>query len=131
MTNKELVQTAFDNFSKGNIPAILEVLSDDVVWEMNGPANIFPYAGARKGKAEVLDFFAQLGATSDFQVFQPKEYIAEGDKVVALGEAVATNKQTGKTSQNQWAMVWTFNNGKVTHYHNYSDTYDIAQSFIK
>ena len=70
-------------------------------------------------------------ATSDFQVFQPKEYIAEGDKVVALGEAVATNKQTGKTSQNQWAMYWTFSNGKVTYYQNFSDTYDIAQSFIK
>ena len=53
------------------------------------------------------------------------------DKVVALGEAVATNKQTGKTSNNQWAMYWIFDNGKVTHYQNFSDTYDIAQSFIK
>lgn len=131
MTNKEQVQTAYDNFAKGNIPAILDILSDDVHWEMNGPADIFPYAGKRKGKEQVMDFFTQVASTSDFQVFQPTAFIAEGDKVVALGEAVATNKQTGKTSRNNWAMAWTFSDGKVTHYHNYSDTYDIAQSFIK
>jgi ketosteroid isomerase-like protein len=129
MTNKEIVQTAFDNFSKGNIPAILEVLSDDVTWEFNGPS-ILPFAGLRKGKEGALDFFMQLSTSSDVTSFIPKEYIAEGDRVIALGEATATAKQTGKTAHNRWVMAWTFKEGKVTHYHNYSDTYDLAQSFM-
>ncbi len=130
MTNKEIVQTAFENFSKGNVAGILEVLSDDVTWEMNGPDKLVPYFGSRKGKAEVADFFSQIAATSDFKNFEPQVFIEEGDKVAAMGIAVATNKQTGKTSTNHWAMAWTFNNGKVTHYRNYSDSYDIAQSFM-
>lgn len=130
MTNKELVQLSFENFGKGNIPGILEILSDDIIWEMNGPAHI-PFAGSRKGKEAVLDFFIHLAATSDFQSFTPKEFIAEGDKVVALGEAVATNKQTGKQTKNNWAMAWTFSNGKVTHYYNYSDTYAVAETFAQ
>ncbi len=130
MTNKELVQTAFDHFSKGNIPGLLEMLSDDIIWEMNGP-DLIPYAGVRNGKAGALDFFTKLAATHDFQVFEPQQYIAENDTVAATGVAKTTNKLTGKSSTNHWAMTWTFKDGKAIHYHNYSDTYDIAQSFIK
>ncbi len=128
MTNKEIVQMSFENFSKGNIPGILAVLSDDVVWDMNGP-DFIPYSGVHYGKAGALDFFTKLAAAHDFQAFEPQVYIAENDKVAAMGIAATTNKLTGKSSTNRWAMLWTFNNGKVTHYMNYSDTYDIAQSF--
>jgi len=130
MTNKELVQSAFENFQKGNVAGIMEMMSDDIVWDMNGPVAILPFAGPRKGKAEVMDFFAQIAATSDFQKFEPQAYVAEGDNVAAFGVAVATNKQTGKQATSRWAMSWTFSDGKATKYHNYSDTYELVQSFI-
>jgi len=129
MTNKELVQSAFDNFSKGNIAGILDMVSDDIVWNMNGP-DVIPFAGQRKGKAEVMDFFAQIAASSEMEKFEPQTFVAEGDKVVAFGVAVATSKKTGKRATNRWAMSWTFSDGKATQYHNYSDTYELAQSFV-
>ncbi len=130
MTNTELVQSAFENFSKGNVAGILDMISDDIVWDMNGP-DIIPYAGSRKNKAEVMDFFAKIAATSDFQKFEPQVFVAEGDKVVAMGVAVATVKQTGKQATNRWAMCWTFKDGKAIQYYNYSDTYALAESFMQ
>jgi hypothetical protein len=129
MTNKERVQSAYGHFANRNIPAILELLSDDVIWELRGPS-VIPFAGSRKGKEGAMEFFNQLGTSSDFQSFTPQEFIEEGNTVVALGEAIATSRETGKTAHNYWAMVWTFRDGKVIHYRNYSDTYDLAQSFM-
>jgi ketosteroid isomerase-like protein len=129
MTNKEIVQSAFENFGKGNIAGIMDIMSDDIVWNMSGP-DIIPFAGHRRGKAEVMDFFAQIAGSQNMEKFEPQSFVSEGDRVVAFGVAVATSKKTGKRATNNWAMSWLFKDGKAIEYNNYSDTYALAESFM-
>ena len=55
--NKQIVAGIYEAFGKGDIAGVLFALADDVAWEMPGPA---PFAGARKGPAEVQQFFVDL-----------------------------------------------------------------------
>ena len=128
MNNKTIVQQLYMDFLQGNIPAILDHLSDDIIWNVHGPS-IIPYSGNRKGKDGALDFFGQLKATTTFQKFEAEAFIEEGDKVIALGVAHFTTLTTQKQGENRWAMAWTFKDGKVIHFENYIDTYNIAESF--
>ena len=130
MSNKEIVQQLYADFGQGNIPGILNALSDDINWNVHGPA-IIPYSGIKKGKDGALDFFKTLGATTTFEKFEAEAFIEEGDRVVALGVAHFTTISTGKQGINRWVMAWTFKDGKAISYENYIDTYVIAETFIK
>ncbi len=128
MTNLEIVKQGYANFKQGNIPALLEQLSPDVVWELPSSAGV-PFSGQFKGHSGVLQFFQNVAATNDLSAFEIDRYIADGDLVVALGHLRATAKPTGKTSENKWAHVWSLLNGKVVHHYEYADTAEIYQAF--
>jgi len=44
-----------------------------------------PFSGVFSGKKGVLDFFQQIAASNEFHEFNVTDFIADGDKVVALG----------------------------------------------
>jgi len=120
--NVQAAQAGYAAFGRGDMPAILEMLADDIEWVDPGPADVLPTAGTHRGKAAVGEFFRILSETEDFETFEPREFIAQGDKVVALIHAEATIRSTGKKMVQDEAHVWTFRDGKVARIQLYLDT---------
>jgi ketosteroid isomerase-like protein len=118
--NIELVRQAYAAFLRGDIPAIIASLGDDVQWIT--PDIGYPGGSLRRGKQEVAQFFQIVGETWQFQDFQPLEYIASGDRVVVRGTYTATARSTGRTSTAEWIMLWTVRNGKLSHFQEFTDT---------
>jgi ketosteroid isomerase-like protein len=63
-----------------------------------------------------------LAESETFTKFEPTEYIAEGDKVVVLGEFDVNVTATGKSYSSDWVHVMTVKDGKVTAFREYFDT---------
>ena len=127
--NKRTVQSIFEAFGRGDIPGVLEHVSEDVKWKAPGPA-VVTYFGDRRGHAGATEFFVQLGTAVDFQHFEPAAFVAEGDRVVVLGRERGLVRGTGKTFDNEWALVFTFDGGgKVTGFQCYENTAAIAEAF--
>lgn len=127
-TNLEIVKQGYANFLQGNIPAMLDLLSDDIEWTLPASANV-SFSGTFRGKDGVLNFFQNVGSTNDITEFAVDAYIADGNYVVALGHLSAKAKPTGKTSSNKWAHVWQLKNGKVISHYEYADTAEIRDAF--
>jgi ketosteroid isomerase-like protein len=121
--NVELVQRMYAEFGQGNIPAVLDAVSEDVEWFIPGPVGLIPFVGRRTGREQVGEFFATLAATETAVEFEPREFIAEGDQVVVLGHQRWTVKATGITYEDDWAHVLTVRDGKVVRFREYHDTY--------
>ena len=126
MTNKEITQALYGYFGEGNIPAILDSLTDDIKWTCPGPTEILPYARVFRGKQQVADFFRLINENKEFPKFEPREFIADGNKVVALGYWDAKSRKTGKPYSGDWAMVFYFRNGQICEHREYYDTYGEA-----
>jgi hypothetical protein len=56
----ETVQSIYEAFGRGDIPAILNPLSDDVQWERPGTGHGVPWLTSGSGKAHVGGFFQSL-----------------------------------------------------------------------
>ena len=123
MTNKEIAQALYGYFGEGNIPAILDSLTDDIKWTCPGPTEILPYARVYKGKQQVGEFFRLINENKEFPKFEPREFIAEGNKVVCLGYWDAKSKKTGKPYSGHWAMAFYFRDGLICEHREYYDTY--------
>ena len=117
-----LIQAIYGAFLRGDVPAVLDKLSDDIEWVAGTPNDAVPIFGTYKGKAAVQDFFTQLNEAEDIKLFDPHEYIAQYDKVIALVRTEAVVKATGKAFNQETVMVWTIKDGKVTHFRVYDDT---------
>lgn len=94
-SNLELIRGAYDAFARGDIPAVLGVMDENIVWH---EAEGFPYGGTYHGPDAVLNnVFKKLGTEwEDFQAV-PDEYVDGDDTVVALGHYSGTYKKTGKS----------------------------------
>src|SRR5579863_6351425 len=129
VSNTQIVQQCYGYFGQGNIPALLGNLTDDIQWFTPGPPGILPMAGLRTGKQGVAEFFRLVNESTEFLVFEPREFIADGDKVVCLGYWEGKSKKTGKVGKSDWAMVFTFRNGKVVKFNEFSDTWAGAEAY--
>jgi ketosteroid isomerase-like protein len=87
-----------------------------------------PTAGERRGKAAVAEFFGQVARNIQFSRFEPREFIATGDKVVALGHYTATTPAT-MAFDSDFAMVFTLRNGKITHFQEFCDSAAINAAY--
>ena len=128
--NTRLVQQAYENFKGGDIQSLLGLLSDDAEWRLPEIENV-PFAGQRRGREEVAQFFATLADAQETRQFEPQEFIAQGDKVVALGRYSWHVKSTGRSYGGDWAHVFTVRDGKIVGFHEYTDTAAAAAAYQK
>ncbi len=85
--------------------------------------------GQYQGREQVADFFAKLAEKQQAEQFGPREFVAQGDKVVALGHYRWRIKSTGHSYASDWADVFTIHNGKVSNFEEYLDTYASAAAY--
>lgn len=119
--NKQLVMEGYQMFKNGDIPHLLERYHDDALWIEPDAENI-PFAGRHSGKAEIARFFQRLDECAQPLRFEPKTFIAEGDKVVVTGEATWLARNTGRSYDSAWVHVFTVRDGKVARFESYHDT---------
>lgn len=74
-------------------------------------------------------FFSDQAGAQDVLSFEPREYVAQGDKVVALGSYRWRVKKNGREYGGEWAHVFTLRGGKVTAFHEYMDSAAAAAAF--
>lgn len=128
--NIAITQEIFARFGRGDVPAILQLLSDDVVIEFYGPS-VIPYANTFKGQGGARKFFETVLSSVDIHQFDAEEFIAERDKVVVTGHLRLTAKATGGTIESDFVHVITMKDGKWTRFRDFMNTAVAQAAFSK
>lgn len=109
----QVAMAAYDKFGKGDIPGLLAICDDKVVFDIqdrlfDSKARLFT------GKAEVGKFFEELATKVKYARFQPTRFVADGEDVFILVETeyehLPSKKKYASTYTHQFKVV----NGKVT-----------------
>ena len=116
-----IVQKVYEAFGRGDVPALLEMVADDVDWEFVGSPGL-PYAGRRRGKKQVADFFAAIPVADRIQAFEPREFIEADGHVTVLGWEKSTAIDTGKDFESDWIHLFSLKDGKVTRWRGFFNT---------
>jgi ketosteroid isomerase-like protein len=120
------VQEIYEAFGRGDIPAILDRLAEDVVFEPwddhSAQAAGVPWLARREGRDGVLGFFEALGAL-EFNALEPQGFLA-GDGQVAVPILLdVTVKATGRRLRDEELHLWSFDDaGRVSWMRHYVDT---------
>jgi ketosteroid isomerase-like protein len=118
---RDTAQQAYKAFGRRDIPALLNLVADEVDWKFVCPVS-WPHSGLRRNQAEVADFFAALNRFDDLTLFEPKEFIEAGENVAVLGYVEGTSRDTKQKFQSEWVHVITVRDGKITRWRGFDDT---------
>lgn len=119
------VQAIYEAFGRGDVPAILSHLADDVEWEVwhsnSAQQAGAPWLQARRGRDAVVGFFEAIG-TFNFRTFNVLNICGSGDRVVSEID-LDMELPNGGGVRDEEIHLWTFNpDGKVAKFRHYIDT---------
>ena len=120
--NVDIVRGMYEAFGRGDVPAVLVVLDPQIEWL---EAESFIYAGGNPyiGPNAVLEgVFMRLATDWEGFGVAPNEILDAGDTVVTRGYYSGTYKKTGRKVRAQLAHFFTFRDGKVIKFQQYTDT---------
>jgi ketosteroid isomerase-like protein len=108
----------YEAFGRGDVGYILAQLTSDVHWVSHFEP-IVPWGGDLSGK--VGKFFAAIAESGEVLSFTPKEFVAQGDTVVSLGEFGYKVRATGKSTLTPWVFIFKLREGKIYSYEQFHD----------
>jgi ketosteroid isomerase-like protein len=126
--NVQMVREIYAAFGRGDVPTILNLVAEDVEWTNPG-APAVPYAGRRRGRAQVAEFLAALNENVKIERLVLRDLIAQEGQVVALGSWQGRVRANDRMFETDWAMLWVCARGRVARFRCYQDTARMAAAF--
>ncbi|MFD3437980.1 nuclear transport factor 2 family protein [Streptomyces sp. NPDC058685] len=125
----QTVQRLFPLLGEGKTDEAAALFADSVSFSIPHPPGI-PWV-PEVDSAEGMRTFFELLQTH----VQPKEFdllhvISQGDDVVFIGHMVSEVKKTGRDIDTGFALHTTVQDGRITRYHLYEDTYAVAKAYF-
>ena len=128
MSTEKNVQTVKDFFAaigRGDKEGLLALIAGDIEWII--PGEDWPLAGTHRGHAGLADLL-QTASKSIETSTEPREFVAQGDRVLVVGFAKGKIKATNKTFEDHFVFAITVQDGKLTNIREYIDTQALARA---
>ena len=119
--NKAVAHTFFALFDAGDIAGALDTMTDDATWWIPGKKERSPAAGLYSKEKIGRLFGRMVGALKDGLRMTVISCIAEFDRVAVEVES-AGDLKNGRLYRQQYHMLLTFKDGKISSVREYLDT---------
>ena len=129
MSIEKNIQTVKDFFAaigRGDREALLALVAEDIEWII--PGEDWPLAGTHRGHAGLTDLLKTESETMELSLSEPREFVAQGDRVLVVGFARGRIKATNKTFEDDWIFAITVRDGRLTNIREYVDTQALARA---
>ena len=113
MSIEKNIQTVKDFFAaigRGDREALLALVAEDIEWII--PGEDWPLAGTHRGHAGLADLLETASKSIETST-EPREFVAQGDRVLVVGFARGKIKATNKTFEDDWIFAITVRDGRA------------------
>ncbi len=124
----EIIKKYIEMLKSGNIEGVLDLLDEDVVWNVAGVPNV-PTVGLLRGKGKVRRWIENFSTN-----FQPLEleidrYFAEGSDVLVTGRFRHRVLPTDRVAGSDLVIRFTVKNDLISRYQIFEDSAILTQAF--
>jgi ketosteroid isomerase-like protein len=123
--NIQTVKNFFAALGSGNSEALLALVAEDIEWII--PGEDWPLAGTYRGHAGLAQLLAKASGSIETST-EPREFVAQGDRVLVVGFASGRIKATNKMFEDDWIFAITVRDGKLSSIREYVDTQALARA---
>jgi uncharacterized protein len=120
--NVALMRSLYEAYSRRNPAPLFENLSETVQFRFVAHPDDFTFAGSHTGKDGVQRALELIAQEYDWLVYQARDFIAEGDRVVALTDGVLLHRASGKELPMRMADIIRIEDGKIVEFTEFFDS---------
>lgn len=124
MSPTETIQSIYAAFGTGDVPTILDLVSEDTRWGFAGarPDRV-PYHAPVEGRAALPAFFASLAENVRFERFVPTTFVEGARDVAVKVEMAFTFVSSGRRVEQTQVHGWQLDDaGRVVGMTHFEDT---------
>jgi ketosteroid isomerase-like protein len=123
--NIQTVKAFFAAIGRGDREGLLALVAEDIEWII--PGKDWPLAGTYRGHAGLADLLETASESIETST-QPREFVAQGHRVLVVGFARGRTKATNKTFEDDWIFAITVRDGRLASIREYVDTQALARA---
>jgi len=129
-STRAIIDDLIDAYQRGDNDRLAARYHEDIDWLFLAPISLFPFAGARRGKADVFKGFALM-----YESFRPVRYdvevvLADGDCAATLCDSHMEQRATGRIIRSRIASFHRFRDGLMIEYRGFTDSFDAAEQVL-
>jgi ketosteroid isomerase-like protein len=111
----------------GDIEALID---EDVEWSLYGPVEMFPFFGARHGKAAVLDVIRQIAENVRVHRFDRETIMLGADSAASMMRYSLTALDSNKPLSVRLAHFAQFKEGRLRNLRILLDSYELVEQAL-
>ena len=129
-TTRAALDDMLDAFKRGDKERFAARYHDDIDWLFHAPVALFPFAGHRRGKADVFKGYALMFQSYRLTNYQVDSILVDGDRAATMATAQMEQLSTGRILHSRVASFHRFKNGQVIEYRGFTDSFDSVEQTL-
>jgi ketosteroid isomerase-like protein len=120
--NVVLMRSLYEAYSRRDPAPLFENLGEAVQFHFVAHPDHFTFAGSHTGRDGVQRALELIAQEYDWLVYQARDFIAEGDRVVALTDGVIQHRASGKELPMRMVDIIRIEDGRIVEFTEFFDS---------
>jgi ketosteroid isomerase-like protein len=124
------VTALYDAYTRRDFENVAMLLGDDIDWIIYAPVDVFPFAGRRRCRKDVLTALAGIAELYSIDSYKPEIIIVDGDRAAVMSDVSFVQRASGRTLRFKLANFLRFKDGKVVEFSEFMNTFDVVEQAL-
>lgn len=127
---REIVRDLYDAYARRDFDRVAALIHDDIDWVIYAPMQVFPFAGARKGKVAVMQSLAGIAEHFNLESYVPEIILADGDRAAVISDVSFTQRSSNRKMRFRLANFMRIENGRIIEFREFANTFDVVEQAL-
>jgi len=129
-TTHTIVRELYDAYERRDLDRVGALLHDDIDWIIYGPMSVFPFVGARRGRAAVLEVLKAIAGAYALESYKREIVIVEEASAAVMSDASFRQPATGRVLRFRVANFLRFENDQLIEFREFTNTFDVVEQAL-
>jgi ketosteroid isomerase-like protein len=125
-----VVHELYDAYERRDLDRVAALLHDDIDWIIYAPVSVFPFAGARRGRAAVLGVLAAIAEGYALESYKREIVIVENDRAAVMSDVSFRQRATQRLLRFRLANFLRFQDGRLIEFREFANTFDMVEQVL-
>ncbi|MGE0565757.1 MAG: nuclear transport factor 2 family protein [Pseudolabrys sp.] len=129
-TTRAIVGEIYEAYARRDFDIVAARIGERIDWIIYAPVDLFPFAGPRRGRKEVLTALASIAERYAVDSYRPEVIVVDGDRAAVMSDVAFVQRASGRTLRFRVANFLRFEDGKVVEFREFMNTLDVAEQAL-
>jgi len=125
-----IVRELYDAYERRDFETVAKFIHDDIDWIIYGPITVFPFAGARRGRAAVIQVLTDIAAVYRLESYKPEIVIIEGERAAVVSDVSFRQRSSDRVLRFRVANFMLLKNGQLIEFREFTNSFDVVEQAL-